>query len=283
MIAEESTAWGGVTKPAKENGLGFNLKWNMGWMHDTLEYFKKEPIHRKYHHNQLTFGMIYQNTERFMMAFSHDEVVHGKKSMMLKMGADHIPEKAQTLRSLYGWMWGWPGKKTLFMGCEFGQSSEWAYDRSLDWHLLQYLDHEGIRLLVADLNQFYLNNRFLSESDYDSKSFQWVNNNDGNNSVISFVRFGSKPGELLLVVSNFTPVPRPSYRVGVPSEGTWVEALNTNSKKYGGNGEGNLEGVKTQPIKWDGRNHAVDLFLPGMTTLFFLLTPAPAEVKEPAK
>jgi len=283
MIAEESTAWGGVTKPAKENGLGFNLKWNMGWMHDTLEYFKKEPIHRKYHHNQLTFGMIYQHTERFMMAFSHDEVVHGKKSMLLKMGADHIPEKAQQLRSLYGWMWGWPGKKTLFMGGEFGQSSEWAYDRSLDWHLLQYLDHEGIRLLVADLNQFYLQHRFLCESDYDSKSFQWVNNNDGNNSVISFVRFGSRPGELLLVVSNFTPVPRPNYRVGVPAEGTWIEALNTNSKKYGGNGEGNLEGVKTLPVKWDGRNHAVDLFLPGMTTLFFLLTPAPAAGKELAK
>jgi 1,4-alpha-glucan branching enzyme len=227
--------------------------------------------------------MIYQNTERFMMAFSHDEVVHGKQSMLLKMGANHIPEKAQQLRALYGWMWGWPGKKTLFMGGEFGQSSEWAYDRSLDGHLLQYHDHEGIRLLVADLNHFYLQNRFLSESDYDPKSFQWVNNSDGNTSVISFVRFGARPGELLLAVSNFTPVPRPNYRVGVPVEGTWVEVLNTNSKKYGGSGEGNLAGVKTQAIKWDGRNQAVDLFLPGMSTLFFLLTPAPAGLKEPAK
>jgi len=271
MIAEESTAWGGVTKPAKDNGLGFDLKWNMGWMHDTLEYFKKDPIHRKYHHNQLTFGMIYQNTERFMMCFSHDEVVHGKASMLLKMGAPHIPDKARQLRALYAWMWGWPGKKTLFMGSEFGQSREWAYNQSLDWHLLEYLDHEGVRLLVADLNKFYHEHQFLPASDYDYQSFQWVNNNDGNNSVISFVRHGTKPDEVLLVVANMTPVPRPSYRVGVPHEGFWREALNTNEKKYGGGGEGNLQPVKTMAIKWDGRPHAVDLSLPGMSVMFFLL------------
>ena len=270
MIAEESTAWGGVTKPAKDQGLGFNLKWNMGWMHDTLEYFKKDPIHRKWQHNQLTFGMIYQNTERFMMAFSHDEVVHGKGSMMLKMGADHMPDKARQLRALYAWMWGWPGKKTLFMGCEFGQSAEWAYDKSLDWHLLQYLDHEGVRLLVADLNRLYLEKKFLPESDYDYKSFQWVNNNDGNNSVISFVRHGTNPDDILLVVANMTPVPRPNYRVGVPREGLWVETLNTNAKKYGGGGEGHPEPLKTTPIKWDGRPQAIDVSLPGMSVLFFL-------------
>ena len=273
MIAEESTAWGGVTKPVKENGLGFDLKWNMGWMHDTLEYFKKDPIHRKHHHNQLTFGMIYQNTERFMMAFSHDEVVHGKGSMLLKMAAEHIPDKARQLRALYGWMWGWPGKKTLFMGDEFAQAGEWRYDKSLDWHLLQYLDHEGVRLLITDLNQVYLRHPFLPESDNDYQSFQWVNNNDGSNSVVSFVRHGTKPDDILLVVANMTPVPRPNYRVGVPHEGLWVEILNTNAKRYGGDGAGHTEPVKTSPTKWDGRLHSIELTLPGMSTLFFLFRP----------
>jgi 1,4-alpha-glucan branching enzyme len=281
MIAEESTAWAGVTKPVKEKGLGFDLKWNMGWMHDTLEYFKKDPIHRKYHHNQLTFGMIYQNTERFMMAFSHDEVVHGKQSMLLKMAANHIPEKARQLRALYGWMWAWPGKKTLFMGGEFAQSAEWRYDRSLDWHLLQYLDHEGVRLLVADLNGFYNQHKFLPESDYDQQSFQWVNNNDGNNSVISFVRHGSNPDDILLVVANMTPVPRDNYRLGVPRAGLWVETLNTNAKRYGGDGAGHAESLQTIPTKWDGRPHALDLNLPGMSTIFFLFKPLP-ESSQPA-
>jgi 1,4-alpha-glucan branching enzyme len=282
MIAEESTAWGGVTKPAKDNGLGFDLKWNMGWMHDTLEYFKKDPIYRKFHHNQLTFGMIYQHTEKFMMCFSHDEVVHGKASLLLKMGAYHIHDKAQQLRALYAWMWGWPGKKTLFMGGEFGQSSEWNYDKSLDWHLLEYLDHEGVRLALADLNKFYLENSFLAESDYDPQAFQWVNASDGNNSVISFVRHGTKPEQVLLVVANMTPVTRPNYRVGVPREGVWKQVVNTNDKKYGGSGEGNSAEVKTNPIKWDGRPHAVDLFLPGMSVLYFLpaVTPSAVEVQE---
>jgi 1,4-alpha-glucan branching enzyme len=277
MIAEESTAWGGVSKPTKEGGLGFDLKWNMGWMHDTLEYFKKDPVYRKFHHNQLTFGMIYQNTEHFMMTFSHDEVVHGKASMLIKMGAYHIPDKARQLRALYAWMWGWPGKKTLFMGSEFGQSSEWAYDKSLDWHLTQYLDHEGIRLLVADLNRFYREHPFVPQSDYDHKSFQWVNASDGNNSVISFVRFGTQP--------EF----RETYRVGVPCGGLWKEVLNTNAQKYGGDASGNPSGAQAQPIQWDGRPFAVDLCLPGMSVLFFLPekpeTPdtAPAKTKKPVK
>ncbi len=276
MIAEESTAWGGVTKPVKDHGLGFDLKWNMGWMHDTLEYFKKDPIHRKFHQNQLTFGMIYQNTERFMMAFSHDEVVHGKGSMLLKMAAEHIPDKARQLRALYGWMWGWPGKKTLFMGGEFAQAAEWRYDKSLDWHLLQYLDHEGVRLLVADLNQIYLQHKFLPASDYDYQSFQWINNHDGNNSVISFVRHGTQLDEILLVVANMTPVPRPNHRVGVPQAGLWVEILNTNGKRYGGDGAGHAEPVKTSPIKWDDRLHSVELTLPGMSTMFFRFRSLPA-------
>jgi 1,4-alpha-glucan branching enzyme len=179
-------------------------------------------------------------------------------------------------------MWAWPGKKTLFMGSEFGQSGEWAYDKSLDWHLLQYLDHEGVRLLVGDLNRFYAEHPFLPASDYDAQSFQWINNNDGNNSVISFVRHGNNPDDILLVVANMTPVPRPHYRVGVPREGQWVEVLNTNSKRYGGTGDGHLEPVKTQAVKWDGRPNAVDLTLPGMTVMFFLFKPVAVEKVEPA-
>jgi 1,4-alpha-glucan branching enzyme len=282
MIAEESTAWGGVTKAAPEGGLGFDLKWNMGWMHDTLEYFKKDPIHRKFHHNQLTFGMIYQNTERFMMTFSHDEVVHGKGSMLLKMAAAHIPEKARQLRTLYAWMWAWPGKKTLFMGGEFAQSAEWSYDQSLDWHLCQYLDHEGVRLLVAELNRLYLKHAFLSESDHDPQSFEWINCTDGDNSVISFIRKGRKPQELLLAVANMTPVPRPRHRVGVPCPGLWVETLNTNAKVYGGDGEGNPEPITAEPMPWDGRAQSIGLNLPGMSVLYFLFqtsSPAPKNPK----
>jgi len=277
MIAEESTAWGRVTRPAKDGGIGFDLKWNMGWMHDTLSYVRKDPLHRKWHHNQLTFGMIYQHSEKFMMTFSHDEVVHGKGSMLNKMHGHQIPDKARQLRALYAWTWGWPGKKCLFMGSEFGQSAEWAYDRSLDWHLLQYLDHEGIQLLVADLNRLYLKHRFLGESDYDHQSFRWINVHDANSSVLSFVRFGTRHEDVLLVVANFTPVPRSHYRVGVPREGLWGEVLNTNSQKYGGTGEGNKQALKTNPIRWDGHEHALDLVLPGMSTLFFLFAPASIE------
>jgi 1,4-alpha-glucan branching enzyme len=202
--------------------------------------------------------------------------VHGKASLLLKMGAYHICDKTQQLRALYAWMWGWPGKKTLFMGGEFGQSAEWKYDKSLDWHLLQFLDHEGVRLCVADLNKFYSENSFLGKSDYDPQAFRWINASDGNNSVISFVRYGTKPEEVLLVVANLTPVTRPNYRIGVPREGIWKQALNTNEKKYGGNGDGNPPEIKTNPIKWDGQPHALDLFLPGMSVVYFLYSGVPA-------
>ncbi len=286
MIAEESTAWGRVTRPVKDGGIGFDLKWNMGWMHDTLQYFRKDPLHRRWHHNQLTFGMIYQHSERFMMTYSHDEVVHGKASMLFKMHGHHITDKARQLRALYAWTWGWPGKKCLFMGSEFGQAAEWAYDKSLDWHLLQYLDHEGIRLLVADLNQVYAKNRFLGESDYDHQSFRWINVHDANASVLSFVRFGTRPEEVLLVVGNFTPVPRPNYRVGVPREGLWIEVLNTNSQRYGGTGEGTGQSLQTHPTRWDGQPQAIDLVLPGMSSLFFLFaspTAGRAELTAPER
>ena len=281
MIAEESTAWGGVTKPAKESGLGFDLKWNMGWMHDTLEYFKKDPIHRKYHHNQLTFGMIYQNTERFMMAFSHDEVVHGKCSLLLKMGADHIPDKAQA------------ASRPLRLDVGLARQEDPVHGRRVCPVRRMGLRQEP-RLASAPIPGprgrplagrgpeplLPARTRFCPTSDYDSLSFQWVNNNDGNNSVISFVRHGAKPEDMLLVVANLTPVPRPQYRVGVPREGLdrGVEHQFQTIRRRAVTGISSR--CKTQPIKWDGRPQAVDLFLPGMAVMFFLFTPVPAAGKE---
>lgn len=273
MIAEESTAWGGVTAPVKEHGLGFDLKWNMGWMHDTLEYFKLDPIHRKFHHHQLTFGADYQSSERFMLAFSHDEVVHGKASLLLKMGAEQIPEKAGHLRALYGWMWAWPGKKTLFMGNEFGQASEWAYDRSLDWHLLQFLDHEGIRCLVKDLNQFYREHPVWGENDFESQRFRWISRDNGSDSVISFARLGYEARDSVVIVANLTPITREFFRVGVPHAGVWVEALNTSLKRYGGSGQRNRDRLQSESICWDGQDQVVHLDLPGMSTMFLTMAP----------
>ncbi|WOO40354.1 1,4-alpha-glucan branching protein GlgB [Rubellicoccus peritrichatus] len=270
MIAEESTAFGGVTKPTSEYGLGFDFKWNMGWMHDSLEFFEKEPIHRKYHHNSLTFGMLYQYSENFIQVFSHDEVVHGKGSMMLKMGGGwDMKEKAQDLRGLYGFMWAWPGKNCLFMGSEFGQSSEWRYDGSLDWHLLQYQDHEGIQNLICDLNRWYQNNPALGQYDHDPKGFQWINGGDVDNSVLSFIRCGDTPQDTYLVVSNFTPVVRQAYLVGVPYGGYWKEQINTNADCYGGEGSGNGGGLVASNESRDGRPHSLELLLPGLSTFIF--------------
>ncbi len=268
-IAEESTAFGGVSHPTSNHGLGFDFKWNMGWMHDSLSYFSKDPIHRKWHQNELTFGMLYNYSEHFVLAFSHDEVVHGKQSMLMKMGAWHIPEKAANLRALYALMWGWPGKKTLFMGCEFGQSGEWRYDGSLDWHLLQYMDHSGIQTLVRDLNRIYLEDPLLSETDHLADRFQWVNCDDSENSVLSFLRLGEKDKGSCLVVGNFTPVTRPGYRIGVPANGFWKEILNTNAAEYGGDGTGNGGGVSAEPTPWDGRSYSVSMTLPPMSVSFF--------------
>ena len=266
-IAEESTAFGGVSHPTSGNGLGFDFKWNMGWMHDTLSYFSKDPIHRKWHQNELTFGMLYNFTEHFVLTFSHDEVVHGKQSMLFKMGAWDIPDKAANLRALYGLMWAWPGKKTLFMGCEFGQSSEWRYDDALDWHLLQYIDHHGISDLVRDLNRIYAAEPVLAESDHLPERFQWVNCDDAENSVLSFLRLSGEDCGDYLVVGNFTPVHRPGYRVGVPADGHWKEVLNTNAAEYGGDGSGNGGGVGAEPTPWDGRPHSLLVDLPPMLDL----------------
>ncbi|NBT27716.1 MAG: hypothetical protein EBT09_14500, partial [Actinobacteria bacterium] len=235
MIAEESTSFAGVSRPAETGGLGFDYKWNMGWMNDTLRYFTKEPIVRRWHHGDLTFGMLYQYAENFVTVFSHDEVVHGKSSMLFKMGAWHIAEKAAHLRSLYAHMWMWPGKKLLFMGSEFAQSREWAHDSSLDWHLCNYLDHEGVRLLVRDLNRLYTGDPVLGENDFNPQGFRWINGQDADANLISFLRQDASEKSFYAVVGHFGGAAR-ELRLGVPRAGFWREVLNTNSEYYGGTG-----------------------------------------------
>ena len=270
-IAEESTAWGGVTRPTAENGLGFDLKWNMGWMHDALGYFQKAPLYRKWHQNDLTFGAIYQNTEHFNMVFSHDEVVHGKGSMLLKMGAEHISDKAQHLRALYGWMWGWPGKKTLFMGSDFGQSAEWNHDRSLDWHLIQYDDHCGIQKLVADLNKFYGRHPALGCNDFDPGTFRWINHANHEDSILSFMRLDPTGRRTLVVVGNFNTMTWEHYRLGVPQSGIWKEVINTGAARYGGWNHWFDQERNAEPIPWDDQLVSINIHLPAMSTLFFEL------------
>ena len=262
MIAEESTAFPGVTKPTAEGGLGFDMKWNMGWMHDTLEYFQKDPIYRKYEHHHLSFGMLYQYSENFTQVFSHDEVVHGKCSMLLKMPGEPISNKARHLRLLYAMMWMWPGKKTLFMGCDFGQSAEWNHSGSLDWHLLQYIDHEGVQMVVRDLNRIYRDVPGFAAGDNHSEGFEWINSNDADNSILTFIRNGNEQTDTLAAVGNYTPVLREGFRVGVPHLGFWKEILNTDAREYGGLGYGNGGGVMAEEIEWDGRPYSIKLELP---------------------
>ncbi|MDX2187599.1 MAG: 1,4-alpha-glucan branching protein GlgB [Opitutaceae bacterium] len=269
MIAEESTSFPGVSRPTRDGGLGFDYKWNMGWMHDTLRYFSKESVHRKWHQNDLTFGMLYQYAENFITVFSHDEVTHGKASMLFKMGAWHIPEKAANLRSLYAHMWLWPGKKLLFMGCEFGQSAEWNYTKQLDWHLREYLDHEGVRLLVRDLNRLYTSEPVLSQNDFNSQGFRWIACHDSDGSVVAFLRCDAFEQNLFLVVGHFTGVVRDNYRIGVPRQGFWKEILNTNSEYYGGSGLGNNGGCHAEDVACDSHSQSLVLTLaPFSTTVF---------------
>ncbi len=269
MIAEESTSFAGVTKPVSEGGLGFDLKWNMGWMHDNMLYFSKDPLYRKHHHNNLTFGMLYQYAENFVTVFSHDEVTHGKGSMLMKMGAGDISGKSQTLRALYGHMWGYPGKKLLFMGSEFGQSDEWTYDRSLQWHLNEYADHHGIASLVRDLNRMYREEPALANTDSDPNAFRWVACWDAESSVISYVRTSQDGRSKILVVGHFTPVERAGYRIGLPDAGHWSEILNTDSAFYGGGDRGNIHGIESQPVDYDGFAQSGEFFLPPLSTLIF--------------
>ena len=271
MIAEESTAFPGVTSPTAEGGLGFDMKWNMGWMHDILNYFEKDPIHRKYEHKQLSFGMLYQYSENFSLVFSHDEIVHGKSSMLYKMPGSAISDKAHQLRLLYALMWMWPGKKTLFMGSDFGQSSEWNHSKSLDWHLLQYTEHKGIQSVVRELNRLYRRIPTLAQGDNSPEGFEWINCTDSDNSVLSFIRKGLESKDDCVVIANFTPVLREGFRIGVPNLGFWKEVLNTDAEDYGGLGFGNSGGVEGDSVEWDGRPHSIKIQLPPLSMSVFRL------------
>ncbi len=270
-IAEESTAWPMVSRPAHLGGLGFGMKWNMGWMHDTLEYFKTDPVFRKYQHNKLTFSLVYAFTENFTLPISHDEVVHGKGSLVGKMPGDEWQQFAN-LRLLLGYMWAHVGKQLLFMGCEFGQKREWQHDESLEWHVLQYPLHAGTRKWVRDLNAFYKQTPALYQRDFSYEGFEWIDCNDSDASTLCWLRKGASPDDVVLVVCNFTPVPRDNYRVGVPRGGQWHERLNSDAQDYGGSGIGNFGTVDAAPLPSHGRNHSLTLRLPPLATLF--LTPA---------
>jgi 1,4-alpha-glucan branching enzyme len=271
MIAEESTSFSKVTRPGSEGGLGFDYKWNMGWMHDTLRYFSKEPIYRRWHHNDLTFGMLYQYAENFVSVFSHDEVVHGKASLLFKMGAWHIPEKAANLRALFTHMWAYPGKKLLFMGGEFAQAHEWRHDASLDWHLCHYQDHEGVRLLVRDLNRLYASEPVLSANDFNPRGFRWVSCRQADTNVISYLRMDPFEQTLFLAVGHFGGITR-AQRIGVPRRGRWIESINSNSEYYGGSGLGNDGGRTAEEVPSDGFDQSLNLTLPPLTTLIFKWT-----------
>jgi 1,4-alpha-glucan branching enzyme len=266
--AEESTAWPMVSRPVYLGGLGFGMKWDMGWMHDTLEYFSKDPIHRRYHHNELTFRMIYAFNENFVLPLSHDEVVHGKGSLIGKMPGDDW-QKFANLRLLYGLMYAEPGKNLLFMGDEIGQWGEWNHDGSIDWDLLNQPLHAGIRRWLEDLNRFYRQAPALYQIDFDPSGFEWLDANDSDDSVLSFMRRAGDSDEVVVAVFNATPVPRYNYRVGVPYLGTWQEALNSDAEIYGGSGVGNFGEVETTPVPWHGQPRSLKLTLPPLGALYF--------------
>jgi 1,4-alpha-glucan branching enzyme len=268
-VAEESTSWPAVSRPTHLGGLGFTFKWNMGWMHDILEYMQQDPVYRRWAHNHVTFSMLYAYTENFILPFSHDEVVHMKGSLINKIPGDAW-QKAATLRALYGFMYAHPGKKLLFMGGEFGQWREWSHDHSLDWHLLADPLHAGIRAYVRDLNRLYARARPLFEQDYDPAGFQWVDCNDNENSVVSLIR-RDRDGGFVVAVLNFTPVPRHRYRIGVPRAGWYLEALNSDADCYGGSNVGNAGGASTEPIGAHGHDQSLALTLPPLSCL--MLTP----------
>ena len=259
MIAEESTAWPQVTRPTWLGGLGFSMKWNMGWMHDTLTYFSKDPIHRHYQHDQLTFGLLYAFTENFVLPLSHDEVVHGKGSLLNKMPGDEW-QRFANLRLLFAFMYTYPGKKILFMGGEFGQGTEWNHDKDLDWYVLQYPLHQGVMKLIGDLNKLYCFNEAFYGHDFEPEGFEWIDCHDASQSIISYQRKAKDTS--LIVILNFTPVPRENYRIGVPREGTYHEVLNSDSEFYGGSNMGNGQGLVAEPAPWMNQPHSLNLTLP---------------------
>lgn len=265
VIAEESTAWPGVSEPTQQGGLGFNYKWNMGWMHDSLQYMMRDPLHRRHHHSTLTFGLVYAWSERFVLPISHDEVVHGKHSLIDKMPGDRW-QKFANLRAYLSFMWTHPGKKLLFMGCEFGQWREWNHDEQLDWYLMQYADHVGVKNLVGDLNRLYRQEKALHQRDADPAGFQWLIGDDQANSVFAYLRW-SNDGEPLLVVANMTPVPRLAYRVGAPVSGAWTELLNSDAETYAGSNMGNGGEVNTEDEPAHGMEASLKLNLPPLAVL----------------
>jgi 1,4-alpha-glucan branching enzyme len=268
MIAEESTAWPQVSRPTYLGGLGFGFKWNMGWMHDMLDYISQDPVFRSYHHNEITFSLIYAFSENFVLPFSHDEVVYGKGSMLRKMPGDEW-QKFANLRLLYGFMFGHPGKKLLFMGDEFGQWSEWNHEASLEWDLLKNPLHAGLLRWVRDLNTLYRGQPSLHEFDFNAAGFEWVDCKDSQRSIISFLRRGPSAEDQTLFVCNFTPVVRENYRVGVPLEGSWKEVLNSDAPLYGGSGQGNFGGLSTIPLPIHGRSFTLNMRLPPLGVVAF--------------
>jgi len=272
MIAEESTAWPMVSRPTDVGGLGFGLKWNMGWMHDTLQYMKQDPVHRKYHHGQLTFSLIYAFNENFVLPLSHDEVVYGKGSLIGKMPGDDWQMFAN-LRALYGYMWAHPGKKLLFMGGEFGQRREWTHEGELEWWVADLPEHAGVKRLIGDLNRVYVREPSLHELDFSADGFEWIDVNNGEMSVLAFLRKSAGGGAPILVVCNFTPVPRPNYMLGVPARGIWRELINTDARDYGGSGWGNLGGVESVPVSAHGRVESITLSVPPLATVMLRWEP----------
>ena len=279
-LAEESTAWAGVSRPTYVGGLGFTFKWDMGWMHDTLAYMAHEPVHRKWHHDQLTFRTMYAWSENFMLPLSHDEVVHMKGSLIGKMPGDWW-QKMANLRLLFANQWANPGKKLLFMGCEFGQWREWSEARSLDWHLLDFPTHMGLKTWVRDLNRLYREFPAMYDMDTDGRGFRWIDCNDSDHSVISFLRVSANPTEKpVLFVFNYTPVPRHAYRVGVPWGGFWHERLNSDSAIYGGSGIGNLGGREAYGESWQGQPNCLELELPPLSCMAFVPEFVPNRIAE---
>jgi 1,4-alpha-glucan branching enzyme len=270
-IAEESTSWPGVTRPTHLGGLGFGFKWNMGWMHDTLDYIQHQPIHRQYHHHEMTFAMVYAYSENFVLPFSHDEVVHGKGSLLDKIPGDRWQQMA-TLRALYAYMWAHPGKQLIFQGSEFGQGGEWSESRSLDWWLLDAPDHAGIQRLVGDLNATYRDTRAIWSQDIVDRGFGWIDANDASGNVFSFLRWGDD-GSVVAAVANFSPVPHENYRLGLPFAGRWQELVNTDAEIYGGSGVGNLGEVRAGGPGWHGQASSADIRVPPLGTLWLKFLP----------
>ncbi|HYC01939.1 MAG TPA: 1,4-alpha-glucan branching protein GlgB, partial [Azospirillaceae bacterium] len=268
-IAEESTAWPGVSRPTYVGGLGFGYKWNMGWMHDTLRYMQRETVFRRYHHNDLSFGLLYAFSENFILPLSHDEVVHGKGSILTRMPGDAW-QKFANVRAYYGFMWTHPGKKLLFMGGEFAQGREWNFDGSLEWHLLDVHWHEGVRRLVRDLNRLYREVPALHERDCEADGFRWIKGNAADESVLAYARLGSRPDSLAVVVSNFTPVPHEGYRIGLPEPGFYAERLNSDAEQYAGSGLGNGGGITAEAVEWDGQPYSAEIILPPLATVVFV-------------